>query len=561
MTGTLQTPCFAGDHPVLSLPPQRRIANAAAVLEGPHGDVTRRAHEQGLSRQALYRDADRLLRTLQAQDPHPDLQALRDQVADLRRRLTELQARHRAAVVLDADRLAAFASTAQAEGVSLPVARRLLAPLLAQPLEGGPAARPRLPSVAQLGRWSQAAARRATALLPVLDEFSRRRVEQAAPDEIFFGKKPCLMVVEQQSLCWVSGRLADRRDGAEWAQEFRQLPALRQATQDGGTGLAKGLALVNRERQQAGQAAIVAQDDHFHVLREGARALRQMQGGVTRLLERAERADRQAAAKARQTGDGRGRGAAARAWQRAERALDAWSAAEKTWSEVGMALRLFTPEGALNTRARAEAAVRAALPRLPGPGWAKVRRALQRPELLTFLDKAQEGLSALALDGELLAAAVRVEGLRQQPQAVRGEGARASALRGVLLAAGMVLCLSGAAGSKAAASVRGVLRGVWRASSLVECLNSVARMQQGRHRKMTQGLLDLKRLYWNCRAFRTGHRRKKSPYELQGLCLPTREWWELLRLTPDQLRQQLRAANDVPPQPPPQKVSAQDVAA
>ena len=48
-----------------------------------------------------------------------------------------------------------------------------------------------------------------------------------------------------------------------------------------------------------------------------------------------------------------------------------------------------------------------------------------------------------------------------------------------------------------AGRVREVLRGVWRASSLVECINSVARMHQGRHRKMTQGLLDLKRLYWD----------------------------------------------------------------
>jgi hypothetical protein len=35
--------------------------------------------------------------------------------------------------------------------------------------------------------------------------------------------------------------------------------------------------------------------------------------------------------------------------------------------------------------------------------------------------------------------------------------------------------------------VRSVLRGVWRASSLLACVNSVARMQQARHRKMTQG--------------------------------------------------------------------------
>ena len=91
-------------------------------------------------------------------------------------------------------------------------------------------------------------------------------------------------------------------------------------------------------------------------------------------------------------------------------------------------------------------------------------------------------------------------------------------------------------------------------------INSVARMQQSRHRKMTQGLLDLKRLYWNCREFRTGQRRGQSPYELQGLQLPTRDWWELLRLTPEQLRQQLQVANMSAAEAP-QKVSSQGVAA
>jgi hypothetical protein len=89
--------------------------------------------------------------------------------------------------------------------------------------------------------------------------------------------------------------------------------------------------------------------------------------------------------------------------------------------------------------------------------------------------------------------------------------------------------------------VRGVLRHVWRASSLVECLNSMARMQQSRHRRMTEGLLALKRLYWNGRVFRTGRRQKQTPYELLGVALPTTDWWELLRLSPDQLRQQLSA--------------------
>jgi hypothetical protein len=58
----------------------------------------------------------------------------------------------------------------------------------------------------------------------------------------------------------------------------------------------------------------------------------------------------------------------------------------------------------------------------------------------------------------------------------------------------------------------------------VEGVNSVLRMQQARHRKLTQGLLDRKRGYWNCRAFRTGRRRKRTPYQWLGLRLPTDDW-------------------------------------
>jgi hypothetical protein len=92
--------------------------------------------------------------------------------------------------------------------------------------------------------------------------------------------------------------------------------------------------------------------------------------------------------------------------------------------------------------------------------------------------------------------------------------------------------------------VREVLRGVWRASSLVECVNSVARMQQARHRKMTQGLLDLKRLYWNLHRFRLGHRKDQTSYGLLGLKLPDLSFWEFLKLTTEQLREQLSAKDD-----------------
>lgn len=62
------------------------------------------------------------------------------------------------------------------------------------------------PSAAQLGRFSRSAAPRAGALLEVFDEQARLQVRQAATDEIFFGSKPVLLVVEPESQRWLSGQ-------------------------------------------------------------------------------------------------------------------------------------------------------------------------------------------------------------------------------------------------------------------------------------------------------------------------------------------------------------------
>ena len=58
-------------------------------------------------------------------------------------------------------------------------------------------------------------------------------LKQVAADEIYV-KAPVLMVVEQASLCWVSGQLSDAVTGAAWAKEFAQLPNLEQLARDGG---------------------------------------------------------------------------------------------------------------------------------------------------------------------------------------------------------------------------------------------------------------------------------------------------------------------------------------
>ena len=92
--------------------------------------------------------------------------------------------------------------------------------------------------------------------------------------------------------------------------------------------------------------------------------------------------------------------------------------------------------------------------------------------------------------------------------------------------------------------VAAVLEDTARASSAVECMNSVLRMQQARHRRMTQPMLDLKRLYWNTRVFRSGPRKGRCPYQALGLDLPTYDFWELLQTDPGRLTQELSTSRN-----------------
>ncbi len=142
------------------------------------------------------------------------------------------------------------------------------------------------------------------------------------------------------------------------------------------------------------------------------------------------------------------------------------------------------------------------------------------------------------MDAEVLSALLDLEGLRRQPWRLSAATRVWASVRTVQLTKA---CPDWC---EEARRVRAVLRGVWRASSLVECVNSVVRMQQSRHRKMTQGLLDLKRLYWNLRRFRVGRRKDRTPYGLLGLRLPELSFWEFLKLTPEELRERLSAQKD-----------------
>ncbi len=158
----------------------QRIASAFAVLFGQYGHVTAMARDRQQSRQFLYREAAQAIDAVDGTATQARVAELEQQVVRLRDQVLALQRRLGQAVEMTAEKQAELARVAQAEGVSLPVARRLLQVLLP------PAAR----SVPTLGRATAEAGRNAGRLLEVLDEAARPLVAPATADEIFSGGSP-----------------------------------------------------------------------------------------------------------------------------------------------------------------------------------------------------------------------------------------------------------------------------------------------------------------------------------------------------------------------------------
>src|SRR3954471_14871789 len=135
---------------------QQRIASAFAVLCGQYGDVTKMAKDREQSRQSLYREAEQVANAVDGTAAQARIDDLQRQLAEHRAEVQALQERLKHAVEITPDTQHEFAAVAQAEGVSLSVARRLLRVVAA--------AKP-IPSVATLGRATLQAGQHAGRLL------------------------------------------------------------------------------------------------------------------------------------------------------------------------------------------------------------------------------------------------------------------------------------------------------------------------------------------------------------------------------------------------------------
>lgn len=340
----------------------------------------------------------------------------------------------------------------------------------------------------------------------------------------------------------MSCHASDDRSAPTWEVELTPLTALQFAVSDGAKGIAKAVAdLASRRAKGDATAAPLEHGlDLFHTTRDARTLIRRAWHKAESTWETALAADRALAQVKRQGIDGRGAGIrAGHAWRRAEAALSHAAEVEAAWARARLSFEVFDDQGRLNDPEAAAAELDAAAAALRGREWSKVRNALRDPKSLTFLRRLHRELAVAEPDRSCREAmAWRWWGRHHRPTP-------SSPAVGLACAVAWGRELDGAESASYEAVAR-VLSGMTRASSAVECLNGVLRMQQARHRRMTQGMLDLKRLYWNCRPLDSGPRKGACPYEHLGLELPSFDFWDLLKSDPARLAQELSTQQDGP---------------
>ena len=513
------------------------IGNAAAVLSGTWGAVTRQAQHSGYSRTAVYMHAQRVVQAVASEQAGGlSYDALWQENERLKAENAALWQAWSDAEDLSEARQRHLAGSGCAMGLSLSQIVTLLAIVL--PLGA-------VPRRAMVGRWVQEMAARAGRLLVVLDLACQARVRVLCLDEIFLHREPILMAIEPNSMAWMAGQRGPDRRGESWCAVITNWPCLEHVIADGGQGLERGVKLANAARCMQGKAAqtVATQAmtmglDVFHTRRELERVIQRQWKHAERQLDTASQADAKVERYKRQGRDPRGvSGAAGRAWRKAERLVDQAGNAQEAVHQIATALAWFDAQGRLYCRHTAQAQLDEASQQLQGACWSKVKRLLSDERTLSHLDRLSDYLASAVSEPVLRDALTRLWYVNDQMQQVQGDACMR--LR-QLVVIEQVLCERLCAQWQSAYErVDELLRHAVRASSAVECVNSVVRMHQGRHRHVSQGLLDLKRLYWNCRVFREGKRKGKSPYTLLGLNLPSSNWWQLLQMTPEEVEQKL----------------------
>ena len=331
-------------------------------------------------------------------------------------------------------------------------------------------------------------------------------------------------------MVWFLGTKVAKLRGSVWAEQLQAWDALQHVIADAGKPLQNGIAQAQEQRRQRGQAPLASTLDVFHTKHEARQALTIDWNQVERDWEAFEKAE----AQVRRTRRG-----GFHAQLRPARPVRLGQGGQELRSLRGDRNGVEACRTGVDVVPARRPTQRSSLGRGPGrrgpagsgrSGLGEGRQpSCAAPESFTFLDRLHDALALMPVRQELRDALVRLWWLRRQ----RPRKSVVGSVRGAGHVAHLVqqeICQKLDPNWREwYRHVAAILRGTVRASSAVECMNSILRMHQSRHRTMTPGMLDVKRLYWNTRAFRGGKRKGKCPYEHLGLKLTSYDFWSLLK--------------------------------
>jgi len=523
------------DH--LDLTNRLEIALEYLRQGGFYGVVTDLANAYNTNRQRVYDILDRVLEAFHPKPPGPTpkpaearekrIAELDAETASLRARIQELEAKQENSIEVTRQRVRDLSLTLAVLPVSYRDIRDVVG--LAYGEKYAPSEATLCGMVQYYGTISG---------LILLDAEVTSKFLSACVDEIFFHRIPTLTfvpgigtpeVVEPDSMAVGACERSQDRTGESWHAVLSHFPNLDYIISDQAKGIAKGIYLT------AGTPGTIQhQSDLYHLLTEVSRTTRRLETRLEKLLKAEEQA-----------------------WQDWIQGRIYVKTVEKTQATVVRQLELMeqyyqalelldfafspmTSDHQVNAREYGRQILSDVIQRLrslPELGIDDLVKTLEKraPGCLVFLDQLQHELSVIPVelgeDSQFTAEEIREWAIQEvclghamadDPSdevfcAYRNLWEKVRSLKKL-----MPVFL------KVVSAVRRILYHPKRASSLVECFNSILRPIQQVKKQVTQEFLWLKALHHNMKTFKQGRRKGKSPFQLLGVGFGNQDWIGLM---------------------------------
>jgi hypothetical protein len=491
-----------------------------------HGTASRLAEEFRTSRRFVYDLAERVKDSLDwRQAGRPAQDKTQEELAVLRQRIRELEADcEQLSGQLEVERSRAREKRFRLllELALCPVSEDKIAHCLEVAL--GPAGRV---SSGWVNGQLQRAGEAALAILRKAD--FRNSVREAAIDELFRNQQPILCVIEPRTLLATVPQPSENRKGETWQTLLKQYPNLEFVVSDQASGLRKGVNTCEQE--------IAHQYDIFHIKREIRRWLRSQEARCYEQMEKTEQARRL------MDDPQLGAGAQIRAFvdhkQKAEALDERLLAFDWTETIVEYLEESLSAYDARHHRIRTKAEAEALIDEVLGllreirpintkPLIGMIAGA--RPGLFTFLKVVEEKLNGIEVRWR------HVTGCRRTAfnaiacawhyhfRAHTSERAQRAYLTALVNLQYWNKRIENF--PEVQRQIYEALDQVVRASSAVECFNSLLRPYISVKKHLSQGFLALIALYHNTRPLK--QRGNRTPLELAGVDLGESDWVRLI---------------------------------